>query len=291
MAYNKDTIEEALQKASSCFRAAGLEQPRDEAEILLAHLLGWDRLRLFLERSHVPGKTLQAAFEAAVERRARGEPLAYITGNRDFYGLQFAVGPGVLIPRPETELIVDAVLEWARSGEEELCGIDLGSGSGNLAVTLAYHMPKAIFYAVDLSAKALQLAAANAKRHGVSGRIHFFRGSYFGALEGIEPAPGFNLVVANPPYLTGAEIESLPASVRVYEPRLALNGGPDGLAAYRSIMEALPSYARGPGLAALEIDSARCDVILTLCRRCGIFHRLTLLHDYQGLPRILMGLF
>lgn len=291
MPYNKGTVEEALRKASSCFKAVGLEQPRDEAEILLAHLLGWDRLRLFVERSHVPGKTLQAAFEAAVERRARGEPLAYITGSREFYGLQFTVGPGALIPRPETELIIDAVLEWARSREGDLCGIDLGSGSGNLVVTLAYHMPKAFFYAVDLSAKALQLAAANAKRHGVSERICFSRGCYFGALKGIEPPPVFNLIVTNPPYLTPAEIESLSASIRVYEPRLALNGGHDGLAAYRSILEALPSFVRGPGLAALEIDSARSGAIFSLCRRCGIFHRLTLLHDYQGLPRVLLGLF
>lgn len=290
-AAGKGTVEEALQKASSCFEKAGLEQPRDEAEILLAHLLGWDRLRLFLERAHVPGKTLQAAFKAAAKRRARGEPLAYITGSREFYGLQFAVGPGVLIPRPETELIVDAVLDWARNRKGDIIGADLGCGSGNLAVVLAFHLPQAFFYAVDISAKALQLAAANAKRHGVGGRISFCHGSYFEALAGMEPPPGLNLVVANPPYLTGAEIESLPSSIRSYEPHLALDGGPDGLSAYRSILDVLPLYIRGPGLAALEVDSARSGAILSLCRESGIFRTLTLLHDYQDLPRILLGLF
>ncbi len=291
MANNNCTIEEALQKVSSCFEGAGLEQPRDEAEILLAHFLGWDRLKLFLGRSQVLENKIRAAFETAAVRRAGGEPLAYITGSKEFYGLQFALEPGVLIPRPETELIVDAILEWARSREGDIRGIDLGSGSGNLAVALAYHLPQAIFYAVDISAEALQLAASNAVRHGVSGRIFFRRGCYFQALSGMEPPPGFNLVVANPPYLTAAEIGSLPPSIRAYEPRLALNGGPDGLAGYRSILNDLSSHILGPGLAALEVDSSRSGAIYALCRGCGIFHRLTLLRDYQDLPRVLLGLF
>lgn len=288
---NNSTVEEALRRASSCFKEAGIEQPRDEAEILLAHLQGWDRLKVFLERSAVLEKEIAAAFTAAVERRVLGEPVAYITGSKEFYGLEFAVNKEVLIPRPETELVVDAVLKWARSREGEIYGVDLGSGSGNLAVTLAYHLPEASFCAVDLSTGALQLAAANAARHGVSGRIHFCPGHYFDALSGIEPPPRFNLVVANPPYLATAEIDTLPPTIRDYEPRLALDGGPDGLAAYRSILNALPSFIRGPGLIALEIGAAQGGDILSLCRSRDIFHTLTLLHDYQDHPRVLLGLF
>ncbi len=288
---NKSTVEEALQRASSCFKDAGIEQPRDEAEILLSHLQGWDRLKIILERSAVLDKESAAAFAAAVERRVRGEPVAYIEGSKEFYGLEFMVNKEVLIPRPETELVADAVLEWARNREGDICGVDIGCGSGNLAVALAYHLPQASFYAADISPGALQLAAANAARHGVSGRIHFCRGHYLDAFSGIEPPPRFNLVVANPPYLATAEIDALPPTIRDYEPRLALNGGPDGLAAYRSILAFLPRYLRGPGLMALEIGATQGGDLLSLCRSHDLFHTLTLLHDYQDLPRVLLGLF
>ena len=135
------TVGEALQRASLCLRKAGLEQPRDEAEILLAHLLGWNRLKLFLERSSELPAASGATFSAAVERRARNEPLAYITGEKEFYGLPFAVSPAVLLPRPETELLIDAVLEWARKREGG-SGRRSGLRRGNLAITLAYHLRK-----------------------------------------------------------------------------------------------------------------------------------------------------
>lgn len=291
MGNKNSTVEEALRRASSYFKEAGLEQPRDEAEILLAHLLGWDRLKLFLERSSILGKNHAAAFQDAVERRSRGEPVAYIIGSKEFYGLEFVVSRDVLIPRPETELVIDAALEWARSREGGICGADLGCGSGNLAVTLAHHLPQALFYAVDLSAEALHLAEGNANRHGVSARVSFFRGCYLGALAGIEPSPRFNLVVANPPYLSAREIEALPPTIKDYEPRLALDGGLDGLSAYRSILAALPSFIRGPGLFALEIGAAQGGEILQLCRRSGIFRDLSILHDLRDLPRVLLGLF
>lgn len=291
MKMRNSTIEEALRRASFYFKEAGLEQPRDEAEILLTHLLRWDRLKLFLERSSLLGEKPGAAFKEAVVRRARGEPIAYIIGSKEFYGLEFAVNRDVLIPRPETELLVDAVLEWARSRESSISGIDLGCGSGNLAVTLACHLPQASFFAIDLSEKALHLAAGNAARHGLSERVSFFQGSYLDALAWIEPAPRFNLVVANPPYLSVRDIEALPPTIRNYEPRLALDGGPDGLSAYRSILETLPPYMQGPGLIALEIGAAQSDKILQLCRDTGIFNNLTILPDLQHLPRVLLGSF
>jgi release factor glutamine methyltransferase len=285
------SIEEALRWASFCFKEAGIEKPRDEAEILLALLQGWDRLKIFLGRSTILEEKKAAAFAAAVERRVLGEPVAYITGRKEFYGLEFKVNREVLIPRPETELVVDAVLEWASGREEDICGVDLGCGSGNLAVTLAYHLPQAAFYAVDISAEALRVAQANAVQHGVMQRIHFCRGDYFEALSEIEPPPLFNLVVANPPYLTAAEIDALPATIRDYEPRLALNGGLDGLKAYRSILKGMSRYLRRPGLMALEIGASQGRDILALCRSHSFFHTLTLLRDYQELPRVILGLY
>ena len=258
------TIEAALQRASLCLREAGIEQPRDEAEILLAHLQGWNRLKLFLERSNFLDSDLVSAFRAAVERRARDEPSAYITGTKEFYGLSFAVNREVLIPRPETELLVDIVLEWARTQKGELRGVDLGCGSGNLAITLAYHLPEASFYAVDLSTGALQLAETNAIRHGVRERVHFFQGDYLDAFSGTQPPPVFNLVVSNPPYLRSSELENLPVTIRDYEPPLSLNGGPDGLVAYRSILALLPRFLQAPGLMALEIGFTQGRPSLTL---------------------------
>ncbi|HPU00592.1 MAG: peptide chain release factor N(5)-glutamine methyltransferase [Firmicutes bacterium] len=288
---NKCTIEEALRWASSCFAAAGLERPRDEAEILLAQLQKRDRLKIFLERAGILEEKAAAAFAAAVERRLRGEPLAYIVGRKEFYGLEFTVNREVLIPRPDTEHLVDAVLEWVRGRERDICGLDLGCGSGNLAVTLAFHLPQAVLYAVDISAGALQVAQANAARHGVVERLRFCRGDYFEALRGIEPPPRFNLVVANPPYIATAEIETLPAAIRDYEPRAALDGGSDGLEAYRRILKGAPPYLRGPGLMALEIGADQGDAVLALCRDSGLFHTLTLHRDYSGRPRVVLGLY
>lgn len=285
------TIEEALQRASLCLREAGLERPRDEAEALLMHLLGWGRLALFLKRSAALPGHIAGAFQAALQRRADGEPLAYITGEKEFYGLNFAVNRAVLVPRPETELLVDAALQWARPREEKIRGVDLGCGCGNIAVALACHLPEAAFFAADLSPEALQVARANAGRHGVRDRIRFEEGDYLDAFAGLQPPPRFNLVLSNPPYISSGELKILPAAIRDYEPLLSLDGGPDGLAAYRRILARLPYFVKRPGLMVLEIGSTQGDAVLALCREQPLFHRVALQKDYQGLPRILTGLF
>lgn len=289
-----ETIEEVLRRASFCLRKAGVEQPGDEAELLLAHLMGAARLDLFLQRRMELPAPLKVSFEAALARRRRGEPLAYITGTREFYGLTFAVNPDVLIPRPETEFVVDAALEWAkeqgRLRGEGICGLDLGTGSGNLAVTLAHLLPQACFWAVDLSPQALRVAAGNARRHGVNGRIRWRCGSYFQAFAGMKRRLRFNLVVANPPYISRAALENLPEPVKNFEPRLALDGGPDGLAGYRNLLADLPRYISSPGLAALEIGAGQDRAVLALCREAGLFRALSFRRDYQGWPRVIEGL-
>ena len=289
-----ETVGEALQRASLRLSEARVEQAREDAEIMLAHLLGWERLKLYLEyRSELPGR-ISASYRAAVKRRRRGEPVAYITGTREFYGLSFDVNRHVLVPRPETELIVDLVLERlrvdGRPSGEGIYGIDLGTGSGNLAVTLAHLLPQAGFWAVDLSPRALRTAAANAARHGVGGRIRWCRGSYFQPLAAVQPPPRFNLIVANPPYISSDDLAGLPDTVGKYEPRLALDGGPDGLEGYRSLLADLPGYVRTPGLVALEIGSGQDRAVYTLCRELKLFRSLALHHDYQGLARVIMGL-
>lgn len=284
-------IEEALRGASFRLRQAGLEQPRAEAELLLMHLLGWDRLKLFLQRDGLLGGDVTPVFRAVVERRAGGEPLAYITGTRDFYGLTFRVNRNVLIPRPETELLVDAALGWARAPRGELQGVDLGCGCGALAVTLTHHLPGAFFHAVDLSPEALQVAEDNARRHGVGDRIRFLEGDFLDAFAAMEAPPLFNLVVSNPPYLSRTELAGLPATIRDHEPPLALDGGRDGLDAYRSILASLPRFMRGPGLMVLEMGASQGGALLALCRQQPLFRELFLQRDYRDLPRVLVGLF
>ncbi|MEW5783579.1 MAG: peptide chain release factor N(5)-glutamine methyltransferase [Bacillota bacterium] len=288
------TIEEALRGASFSLREAGVDHPRDEAEFMLASISGLPRLTLFLERGcNLPAETA-ALYRDAVRRRCRGEPLAYISGVKEFYGLDFAVNCHVLVPRPETEGIVEAVLEWISvtggTGTGPIDTVDLGTGSGNLAITLARLLPRARFRAVDRSPAALQIASSNAVRHAVQSRIQWHHGDYFKAFTGIEPWPRFNLVVSNPPYIKTSDLAELPASVRCYEPRLALDGGNDGLDGYRSLLRDLPAYAAKPCFMALEVGAGQAEAVTALCRELGFFRLLSQRLDYQGIPRVVTGL-
>lgn len=289
-----ETVGEALQRASLHLREAGIEGARTEAEIMLAHLLGSDRLRLCLEGDRELPARAGASFRAAVARRRQGEPLAYITGVKEFYGLKFAVNRHVLVPRPETELLVETAVEWIRAqgrpAGEGIYGIDLGTGCGNLAVTLASLLPQARFWACDLSAAVLRVAARNAAAHGVAGRIRWCRGSYFQALDALKPLPAFNLVVANPPYLTAAELDALPETIKHYEPRLALDGGSDGLRGYRLILAQLSRRLRVPALVAFEIGAGQAEAVTALCRATNLFYSVEVRRDYQGWPRVIRGL-
>ncbi|NMA92751.1 MAG: peptide chain release factor N(5)-glutamine methyltransferase [Firmicutes bacterium] len=287
------TFREALERASTLFKGAGISGPRREAEFLIARVMGWDRLKLFLESDTAlpPGKRKE--IKQAVARRARGEPLAYITGSRFFYGLKFMVDPAVLIPRPESELLIESALDWAegcgykRGGALQV--LDLGTGSGNLAVTLATRWPEAIFYAVDISPKALAVAAVNASRHRVQRRISWHQGSYFSALAGLEPPPKFNLVLSNPPYIPHDELAALPPSIKEFEPLQALDGGADGLEGYRKLLSALPSYLRSPALVAVEIGAGQREKVVELFKATGLFQRVAVVQDYQGWPRVIKG--
>lgn len=290
-----ETVEEALQRASFCFRNANIENPRREAELLLAWVTDCSPLQLLLERAFSLTEESAAAFREAIKRRSKGEPIAYIIGEKEFFGLSFKVNSNVLVPRPETEFVIEAALQWAEhcsfpSGKG-ISAVDLGTGSGILAVTLAQKLPDAKIWAIDLSAEALQVAGQNAIRHGVSRQITFCRGDYFQALECLNPKPCFNLVLGNPPYVCSKNMQALPATVRDFEPALALDGGADGLAGYRSLLRDLPRYLMSPGLLALEIGAGQAEAVDSICRRLNLFHTITFQRDYQGWPRVLLGLF
>ena len=284
------TLGEALKRASFCLQKAGVTEPRQEAEILLARLMQTDRLQLFLEQSTLISPEQFNRYLAAVKRRCRGEPVAYINEEKYFYGYRFYVNNNVLIPRPESELLIDSALDWARgrknSGGKEIKCIDLGTGSGVLAVTLAIRLPAAEVWAVDISESALRVACYNATLHKVAEKVRFYRGNYFLALENLPEKPKFNLVIANPPYVANRELETLPTAVKQYEPLEALAGGEDGLDGYREIIRQVPRFARDEFLLIMEAGAGQKEKIEELLAGAGIFHMVTWRYDLSGWPRV-----
>lgn len=288
------TVAEALKRAFRQFSEAGVENPRQEAEILLARVTGWERLTVLLGRDRQLSVEQATAFRAAVKRRSLGEPLAYITGSQEFFGLTFKVDRRVLIPRPETEFIVEAALAWARQHHpagEGVHAVDLGTGSGNLAVTLARLLPGARFQAVDISIGALQVARQNAAAHGVAERISWRLGSYCKPFADLDPLPRFNLIVANPPYIAGHEMPALPLPVKAYEPHLALCGGAEGMDSYRCLLGGLGKHLEPPGLLVMEIGAGQAAAVRELCLGTGLFKTLAFRKDYQGWLRVLEAVF
>jgi release factor glutamine methyltransferase len=261
----------------------GSESARLDGELLIAHALGVERIDLYLQFDRSLGEPLLASIRDLVRRRARGEPVAYITGVREFYSRTFEVTPDVLIPRPETETLVDAVLaraEGAPAGDLA----DLGTGSGCIAVTLAAELPGRDVVATDLSGAALEVAAANAERHGVAERVRFLQGDWAAALDG--PVA---VVVSNPPYITAAELAELPRDVSAFEPRLALDCGSDGLDAYRRLLASLGSRLLPTGLLALEVDPRRAEAVAGLVEERLPSARSEVIVDLARRPRVVIA--
>jgi release factor glutamine methyltransferase len=234
------SIREAIAWASRRVRASA---PRLAAEVLLAHVLNVSRAYLLAHPERTLAPDEWEAFARLVARSEQGEPLFYLIGEREFYGMPFKVTPAVLIPRPETEGLVDAALEWARSRAYRtytpLVFADIGTGSGCIAVALAVYLPNSRGYATDLSPEALEVAQENAARHGVASRLTFLQGDLCAPL----PEP-VDLLVANLPYVARSEWADLDPAIREYEPILALDGGPDGLDLIRRFLAQAPGYLR-----------------------------------------------
>lgn len=261
----------ALDEITARLKAAGIEEPRREARLLLQAALGLDRAGLLLRESVDP-----AAYEDFARRRAAHEPLAYISGRREFWGLAFEVSPATLIPRPDTETLVEAVLE---SGHVPQRVLDLGTGTGCLLLAVLHEFPQAFGVGVDLNPAAAALAARNAGRLGFSHRAVFCAGSWAEALE-----TRFDLVLSNPPYIESADIGALDRDVAAYEPATALDGGADGLTAYRAIISALPGILVPGGLAVLELGIGQGPAVAELAAAHG-FAAAAQKTDLAGIPR------
>ncbi|WP_322802239.1 peptide chain release factor N(5)-glutamine methyltransferase [Thermoflexus sp.] len=276
------SIREAIAWAAQRVRAT---QPRLAAEVLLARVLGVSRAYLLAHPERVLTDPEWEAFARLVARSAHGEPLFYLIGEREFYGMPFRVTPAVLIPRPETEHLVDAALEWARSRTYRtyapLTFADIGTGSGCIAVTLAVYLPNSRGYATDLSSEALEVARENAIRHGVAHRLSFLQGDL------CAPLPeAVDLLVANLPYVARSEWEVLDPAIREYEPILALDGGPDGLEVIRRFLAQAPDFLRPMGAVFLEIGAGQGAAVLDLARSAFPRAVVRLLKDSAGLDRV-----
>jgi release factor glutamine methyltransferase len=275
---NYSSAGEALQAARGRLAAVS-KNPRRDAEVLLAHLLGWDQAALLTHPERLLSPTEADQFESMLSRRLASEPVQYITEVQEFFGLPFEVSPAVLIPRPETEHLVEAVLE--RFGRESSPRIvDVGTGSGAIAVALAHAIPRSQVTAVDLSSAALEVAQRNAERHGVLERVTLLQSDLLADLKGAD----FEVVVSNPPYI--AEGEVLEPQVFNYEPRSALYAGPTGLEVYERLIPQAREVLKPQGWLMLEIGYGQSPPLLKLL---SDWHEVSLLDDLQGIPRVVQA--
>lgn len=250
------TVARLLDWTRRHFQRQGIESPRLCAEILLAHALRCPRIQLYARHESVPDTDSLTVFRDAVREAAAGKPIAYLTGSKEFFSLSFDVTPDVLIPRPETEILVERAIDWVRkSGRENPAILDIGTGSGCVITALAKHLPAARCFASDASSAALAIAKQNANRHGIGDRIEFRHGDLFepwsAAADGAPAA--FDVIVSNPPYIAEREASELPRNVRDYEPATALFAGDDGLDVIRRLTADAPRFLAPGGLFLMEM--------------------------------------
>jgi release factor glutamine methyltransferase len=281
------TIDEAIAEGVGRLHHAGQIDERRSAKLLLAHVLGIDQAQLHSRSKEQLDEGSYQCFLGLVERRAAGEPLQHITGRQEFYGLEFIVTPDVLIPRPETEFLVEQVLRLAGTSlQRNPVIVDIGTGSGCIAVALASRLPGARLIATDISPAALRIARLNAERHGAADRIEFLEGDMFQALRGAGLEGAVDVIAANPPYVPSADPHTVERQVRDYEPAVALFGGEDGLAFYSRLLDGAPDYLRPGGYIVCEIGFSQLDAVQSLIRPNG-FDLADITSDLQGIPRTL----
>lgn len=274
------TVKQSLSEATARLREAGVAQPDREAVWLLSHLLGISvgRLRAKPDLDLTGGQA--EAFADAVSRRTRREPLQYILGSEEFMGLTFKVTPAVLIPRPDTEVLVGAALAMMH-GAVRIA--DIGTGSGAIAVAVARFLPEASVVAVDLSAEALEVARQNAVENGVADRVEFRQGDLLGPL-GQER---FDSILSNPPYVGEDEVDGLMPEVRDWEPRMALTPGHDGLTIFRRLVSQAPDMLKPGGLLGVEVGAGQAAAVAALFRQAGFEPHLH--SDSGGIDRAVLG--
>jgi release factor glutamine methyltransferase len=314
------TILELLRWTTAYFRGKGVSEPRASSEVLLAHTLAASRLDLYLRYDQPLNSTELTRFKALVLRRLQGEPVAYLTGHREFWSLDFQVTPAVLIPRPETETLVAATVEAVRllgggglgreapaltkntenspelpppTPEDEGAGLkpapwglEIGVGSGAVIVALAKELPEINWLGVDLSVAALAVARNNARRHGVLDRVYLLQSDL---VRTFKPQASFDVLVANLPYVPQPEWEQLPKDIKVFEPQQALLAGKDGLDLIRPLMQQAHLYVKAGGWVLLEVGDRQAEPVATFFAETGAYECVETIKDFSGIDRVVRG--
>ena len=285
------TVRRILEWTTNYFTRKNIDSPRLSAELLLAHVLSSPRIKLYTDYDRVLPDDRLAALRALVQRAAEEEPIEYLTGRAHFFNLEFEVTRDVLIPRPDTETLVENVLQLARgqAGFEAPRVLDLCTGSACVAASIAQHLKAATVVALDISPAAVEVARRNVERLGLRDRVVVEQGDLYAPLDQMVDRSPFHLIVANPPYIATPQIETLDRSVRDYEPLTALDGGPDGLDLHRRILEGAPPRLSPGGRVYLEIAYDQGEAARDVAAHYPAFEDVRVLKDYGGRDRVLTG--
>jgi len=278
------TVKAALRQARLQFEEAGIGSAALDAEVLLSHATDCDRTGLYSNWDRLLSGEEEIRFHELTRRRRSGEPVAHITGRKEFMGLDFMVNPSVLIPRPETELLVENALKLMPPASTV---VDVGTGSGAIAVSLAFHNPGAVVFAIDCSPEALEVARRNAVKNGVADRVFFFQGSLLAPLDGLLRPGQVDLITANLPYIATGDLQELPREVKMFEPLLALDGGAEGLEHYRRLIPQAEIYLKQGGVLVFEIGFNQARQALNLLN--PNLWQATVTQDLAGLDRLVMA--
>jgi release factor glutamine methyltransferase len=285
------TIKELLKVTTDYLEKKEIESPRLSAEILLAHQLDVDRVKLYLRFDQPLHDEEVTGYRSLIKRRLSREPIQYITGVQEFWSMDFTVGPQVMVPRPETELLVEHALALCRQkrSTEGSCGriLDLGTGCGAIAVAIARELEGVAVWASDVSQDALDMARRNAIKHGVEGRIEFVLSDLWQNLSNQELT--FDVIVSNPPYIKSEAMDSLPPEVRDYEPRHALDGGEEGMRYIRDIIQEAPRHLNPGGWILLEMDPDQTNKALGMIEASNSYLKMVRLKDYSHNHRVVMA--
>ncbi len=287
------TIRRLLEWTTDFFKRHHLPSARLDAEVLLAHVLQQDRLALYLYYDDTIPQIDLKAYRLLIQRRIMHEPVAYIIGKREFFSIPLAVGPSVLIPRPETEHLIEYALTYLKGQkatfkQHTLSILEIGTGSGNICITLAKHLPKARILAVDISAAALGVTKKNICTYTeFCGNISLLQGDLIHYLH--PKKAKFHMVISNPPYIPAETWEELPQEVKAFEPHIALNGGPKGTKILESILEHTGHYLYRDGILIMEIGEEQGDTLLEKATETGMYRQSWIQTDYAGKPRVLIS--
>lgn len=284
---SKKELTKLLLSGQQTLKNAGINRYNFEAEEIMLRLFGCTRASLYLDEKIALTENLRQQFEYMINKRCKGVPLQYLTGVQNFYGLDFKVDGRVLIPRQDTEVLLQVVLDFAEKKDSGISILDMCTGSGNLAVSLAFRLQNSKVSAVDISKDALDVASENADIYQVAERVNFYKGDLF---EPLEEGAKFDLIVSNPPYIASKDIETLEEQVKDFEPKQALDGGEDGLCFYRRIVKSAPLYLRSGGLLAFEIGFDQAKDVCEIISDDGNFTDIAALKDLAGLDRVVTAL-